>query len=95
MRARFKAAGYPCHICGRPINYEEPSNSDHPWSFVIDEIIPVSRYKMGGYEKPEDACTDVNNLAPAHWKCNQMKSNHLPGDRMRAEKKINISDGEW
>ena len=39
-RARMKAMGMPCHICGKPIHYDEPSDSSHPLSFVIDEKIP-------------------------------------------------------
>ena len=45
-RARLKAQGGPCGICrGRlgPIHYEEPSDSEHPLSFVVDEIKPISR----------------------------------------------------
>ena len=42
MRARLKAMGLPCHICGRPIHYDEPSDAKHPLSFVVDEIIPVT-----------------------------------------------------
>ena len=97
-RARMKAAGCPCGICkGRlgPIHYDEPSDAKHPLSFVIDEIIPISRYKEGGYDSPEGAERDWNNLQAAHYICNQQKSNRLPTDRVRAEKKINISDGEW
>ena len=47
-RARFKAMAAPCGICkGRlgPIHYDEPSDSAHPLSFVIDEVRPVSRWK--------------------------------------------------
>ena len=97
-RARFKAMGCPCGICkGRlgPIRYDEPSDSKHPLSFVIDEIIPVSRYKEGGYESREGCARDWNNLQAAHWICNAKKSNHLPSDQVRAEKKINYFDGEW
>ena len=43
MRARLKALGLPCHICGKPIHYDEPSDGKHPLSFVIDEIIPVGK----------------------------------------------------
>ena len=47
-RARFKAMGAPCGICkGKlgPIRYDEPSDAQHPLSFVIDEIKPISRYR--------------------------------------------------
>lgn len=97
-RARLKAQGCECGIChGRlgPIHYDEPSNAEHPLSFVVDEIIPVSRFREGGYRSPEDAANDWNNLQAAHWICNSRKSNHLPSDKVRCEKKMNFSDGDW
>ena len=51
-RARLKAMGGPCGICkGRlgPIHYDEPSDSKHPLSFVIDEI---KRGSSTGLEQP-------------------------------------------
>lgn len=48
-RARIKAMGNPCHICGKPIHYDEPSDYKHPLSFVIDEIIPVSKWPERDY----------------------------------------------
>ena len=94
-RARFKAMGLPCHLCGQPIHYDEPSDPQHPLSFVIDEIIPISRYKEGGYDSPEGAALDWDNLAPAHYICNQKKSNRLPSDKVRVEKAICLPDGNW
>ena len=97
-RARFKAMGCPCGICkGRlgAIHYDEPSDAKHPLSFVIDEIIPVSRWKEFGYESPEAVARDWNNLQAAHYICNQKKGNRLPTDKVRAEKKLNFTDGEW
>lgn len=97
-RARFRAIQAECGICkGRlgEIHYDEPSDSKHPLSFVIDEIVPVSRYKEGGYESPESAARDWNNLQAAHYICNQKKSNHMVTDKVRAEKKMSIPDGEW
>ena len=44
-RARLRAMGCECGIChGRfgPIHYDEPSDAQHPLSFVVDEIKPVS-----------------------------------------------------
>lgn len=98
-RARLKAQGGPCGICrGRlgPIRYDEPSDARHPLSFVVDEIRPVSRWKEFGYDSPEAAAQDWDNLQAAHYVCNQQKSNKtlLDWDR-RAVKKINVSDGEW
>ena len=95
-RARIKAMGLPCHICGRPIHYDEPSDPQHPYSFVIDEIIPVSRWKEFGYTSKRAVAEDFNNLAPAHYACNLMKSNKLPGEGvMRTVTLNNVSDGEW
>lgn len=81
-RARFKAMEAPCGICnGRfgPIRYDEPSDHNHPLSFVIDEIVPVSRYREGGYGSREAAARDWNNLQAAHWCCNAAKSNKMGG----------------
>lgn len=74
-RARLKAMGLPCYLCGRPIHYEEPSDHKHPFSFVIDEEIPVSRWQEFGYPSPEAVANDFNNLRPCHYICNLQKSN--------------------
>ena len=98
-RARFKAMGAPCGICkGRlgPIHYDEPSDHEHPLSFVIDEIKPVSRFREFGYESAKAAAMDWNNLQAAHYCCNQAKSNHVPGDKkvMRIQARTEL-DGDW
>lgn len=97
MRARFKAAGLPCHICGKPIDYSLPSRPEFPLSFVIDEIKPVSRWREFGYDSPEAACMDAENLAPAHYACNALKSNHLPNETrpLKAVRMRHESDGKW
>ena len=98
-RARFKAMNAPCGICkGRlgPIQYDEPSDAQHPLSFVIDEIKPVSRWREFGYSSPKAAAQDWNNLQAAHYCCNQAKSNHVEGDtRIKRINFIGKSDGEW
>lgn len=101
MRARFKAMNAECGICkgrlGR-IRYDEPSDANHPLSFVIDEIKPVSRWREFGYDSPEAACMDVNNLTAAHYCCNQAKGNHTEGEgssRLRRIRKNIIQDGDW
>ena len=98
-RARLKAMGLPCGICqGRlgPIHYDEPSDADHPLSFVIDEIRPVSRWKQFGYESPEAAAQDWDNLQPAHWICNSRKGNKVPElDGTKVQHLANIIDGDW
>ncbi len=87
----------PCGICGGrlgEIRYDEPSDSRHPLSFVIDEIRPVSRWKEFGYDSPEAAAKDWNNLQAAHWCCNQAKSNHVEVGR-KATRRVNVPDGDW
>ena len=69
LRARVAARGDVCAICGRPIDYSlgmiiDPRTGrarPHPYSFVLDEIVPVSR---GGDP------LDPANVRPAHWICN-------------------------
>ena len=98
-RARFKAMGAQCGICkGRlgPIHYDEPSNSDHPLSFVIDEIKPVSKWRQFGYDSPEAAAQDWNNLQAAHYCCNQAKSDKVPeAHRVKLIARKIERDGEW
>lgn len=69
VRAWLRAQGLPCHICGRPIDYDLPAGD--PWSFEVDEIVPVSR---GG------SPIDRANVAPAHRICNERRGNRMPGD---------------
>ena len=98
-RARLKAQGAPCGICGGrlgPIHYDEPSNSTHPLSFVIDEIRPISRWREFGYGSPEEAAKDWNNLQAAHYCCNAAKSNKiLPRLPNTVPPGVSISDGDW
>lgn len=97
-RARLKAMGCPCGICGGrlgPIHYDEPSDAQHPLSFVIDEIRPVSKWKQFGYGSPEEAAQDWGNLQAAHYICNAKKGNKTDFTRQMAAKSINILDGDW
>ena len=98
-RAIFKAMDAPCGICrGRfgPIHYDEPSDSKHPLSFVIDEIKPISKYREYGYSSKDEAARDWNNLQAAHYCCNQAKGNKL---KITTPKKIIkkdiVPDGDW
>ena len=99
-RARLKAIGGECGICkGRlgPIHYDEPSDSDHPLSFVIDEIKPVSRWREFGYSSKEAAAQDWNNLQAAHYFCILAKSNRTLEEILRSHQrtKMNVKDGDW
>ncbi|CDB20022.1 putative uncharacterized protein [Blautia sp. CAG:52] len=99
-RARLKAIRGECGICrGKlgPIHYDEPSDSDHPLSFVIDEIKPVSRWKEFGYASREAAAQDWNNLQAAHYCCNAMKGSRTQSElhKTNTSLKINPQDGAW
>ena len=90
--------GAPCGICGGKfgeIHYDEPSDADHPLSFVIDEIRPVSKWKEFGYQSPEAAARDWENLQAAHWCCNAAKSNKTNFLVGGSPQKIIVSDGDW
>ena len=96
-RARFKAQGGACGIChGRlgPIHYDEPSDAQHPLSFVIDEIRPISRWREFGYDSAEEAARDWTNLQAAHYICNQRKGNKLQNDP-RVSARLFVPDGDW
>lgn len=96
-RARLKAMGLPCYLCGKEIRYEEPSDFKHPYSFVIDEVIPVSRWKEFGYDSPRAVAEDFDNLRAAHYICNQMKSNRTVTELNNIQKirKKNVKVSEW
>lgn len=71
VRARLKALGEPCAICGRPIDYDldwwvDPKDGRrkrHPLSFEYDHRQPTAR--GGG--------NDWDNAQAAHRICNQRK----------------------
>ncbi len=100
-RARMKAMGEPCGICHGllgPIHYDEPSDSAHPLSFVIDEIIPISRAAAYGYDSKAAAAQEWQNLQPAHYVCNARKSNkiNMRGTSQKPEPQaLTLPDGEW
>lgn len=96
-KARFRAMAAPCGICkGRlgPIHYDEPSDSAHPLSFVIDEIRPISKYKLFGYESREAAAQDWENLQPAHRCCNAAKGAKIIGPNTQ-KTNVCLADGDW
>ena len=98
-RARIKAAGGPCGICRGalgPIRYDQPSDAQHPLSFVLDEIRPVSRWREFGYDSPEAAAADFDNLQAAHWICNAHKGAKTGSSAQRKVKAATfLSDGAW
>jgi len=93
-RKRLRALALPCALCGRPIHYDEPSDFRHPWSFVIDEKIPVSLWNQYGYESARAAAEDWDNLQPAHYICNALKSNRVGTIKINIPKVAPL-DGDW
>lgn len=85
---RRAADGEPCALCGKPIDVTLPQwfidpkdgrRKRAPWSCECDEVIPVSRYREGGYATPQQCALDRNNVQPVHRICNQRA-----GDKVRA-----------
>lgn len=64
LRKRVAAMGLPCHLCGKPIDYELPAG--HSMSYELDEIVPVSKFSKGGYASANECALDINNVKPAH-----------------------------
>lgn len=97
IRDRLRAMGMPCAICGRPIHYDEPSDSKHPLSFVVDEKNPVSRWKEYGYPNPTAAALDWENVQAVHWICNARKSSKTMAEITRPKRPtvVNLPDGDW
>jgi 5-methylcytosine-specific restriction endonuclease McrA len=98
--ARFRAMAAPCGICGGrlgPIRYDQPSDGDHPLSFVIDEIRPISKWMLFGYDSPEAAAQDWNNLQAAHRCCNAAKGARagVKQEKARTVRRPISRDGEW
>lgn len=84
-RARMAAEGRGCWICeafGRPaaIDYSLPAR--HPMAFELDELVPVSRYWLGGYSSREECALDYANNAAAHRCCNQWRGNRTVAEVM-------------
>lgn len=101
-RARLRAMGCACGIChGRfgPIHYDEPSDAQHPLSFVVDEIRPVSLWRQFGYASARAAAEDWSNLQAAHYFCNAQKSNKIGDFSRKSGQKLTkapkVRDGDW
>ena len=94
-RARFKAMQARCGICGGEIHYDEPSDPQHPLSFVIDEIVPVSKWKQFGYSSPAACAQDWNNLQACHYICNAAKGAKINYKVAKTGMDPAMTDGEW
>ena len=78
LSKRLRAEGRPCWICrafgcSGAIDYS--LRFPHPYSFVVDELVPVSKYWLGGYPSAQAAALDYRNLAAAHKRCNEWRGN--------------------
>jgi len=61
---------------------------------VIDEIIPVSKYWLGGYTSRAACAQDWNNLQAVHYCCNAAKGAKISTNVVKKQL-INTSDGDW
>lgn len=78
LRLRLAAEGRPCWICveaGKSGRIDYSLRFPHPYSFVVDEKVPVSKYWLGGYPTPQAAALDYGNLLAAHKCCNEWRGN--------------------
>lgn len=79
IRARLKAIGAPCAICGREINYDldwwtDPKDGKrkrHPLSFEYDHITPYS------LARDDVGVNSFDNAQAVHRACNLRKSNKV------------------
>ena len=89
---RLRSEGRPCWICrlaGKSGEIDYSLRFPHPYSFVVDELVPVSRYWLGGYPSAQAAALDYDNLAAAHKCCNEWRGNKSVEEvkRLIAEKR--------
>lgn len=86
LRAWLRDQGYPCAICGRPIDYSLPARD--PNAFEVDEVVPVSRFWLrlwndqqgcwaGPYENGKAAALARENVRATHRHCNQERGNRV------------------
>lgn len=92
LRERLRSERRPCWICKVMGKSPKAASIDyslrfpHPYSFVIDELVPVSKYWLGGYPTAQAAALDYANLAAAHKRCNEWRSNKTVDEVMRIAK---------
>lgn len=66
-----------CGICGQPV--DKSLKYPNPMSPTVDHIIPCSR---GGSD-------DLDNLQLAHRKCNRLKSDKMPDNKLQKKSSNN------
>ena len=54
----------------------------------MDELVPVSKYWLGGYPSAMACALDYANLAAAHKCCNEWRSNKTVDETMQAMKDL-------
>ena len=89
-RRRMIAEGRGCWICrafGRPdaIDYSLPAR--HPMSFELDELVPVSKYWLGGYASAEACALDYANCDAVHRCCNNWRKAKTVGEVLAIARK--------
>lgn len=87
LREAIKREGKPCALCGQAIDYSLPYGD--PWSFEVDEIIPVSKWREYGYSSAKACALDIRNCQPAHRICNIKKGNKIV-DESSSDKQLTL-----
>lgn len=90
MRNQVAAYDLPCHICGESIDLSIPSTD--PMGLTLDEIVPVSRWMLGGYPSAEACALDPANIAPAHRICNIKRQNRMIEDLGRSSNAAKVAN---
>ena len=68
---RDRAAGAPCWICGRPIDYSLPISSC-PEAYEADHYIPIDLHPEFEYDLP--------NIRASHMSCNRARGTRAGTD---------------
>lgn len=100
-RTRMQAEGRGCWICrafGRNdyidyslTTYVDPRDGKtkrHPMSFELDELVPVSKYWLGGYPTAQACANDYNNLDATHRCCNNWRKNKTVNEVLAIAAKV-------
>jgi len=80
LKREVQQTGRPCEYCLSPIDLSAPMGT--PLAFTADHVIPVS---AGGSDR-------LDNLVPAHFKCNVAKGNKVA---VQVPKKVSKATRHW
>jgi hypothetical protein len=62
-------------------------------AFEVDELVPVSKYWLGGYATKEECAKDYANLAATHRRCNNWRKNKTVAEVIAIASKAHAPSG--